>query len=332
VRRLSLTLFAFLAIASVSRADEGYVLQKTIPVPGDGGWDYLIVDDAARLVYISHGNQVDVLDADSYEIKGTIADTKGVHGIALAPDLGRGFISNGKADNVTIFDLKTLKPIGDPVKTGKNPDAIIFDPSTKRVFAFNGRDRSATAIDAAKGEAVGTVELDGKPEFAVADGAGNIFVNLEDKNMLVKFDADKLKVVERWKLDGGEEPGSLAMDIKNHRLFVGCHNKVCLVVNSENGKVVAKPPVGERVDATAFDPETKMVYVSGGDGTVTVIHDDGDDKYTVVDTIKTKKGSKTLALDKKTHRLFLPSADFKGEGRGTMVPKTFAILVYGKEK
>jgi DNA-binding beta-propeller fold protein YncE len=322
-----------LVAVMTAKAEEGYVLQKTVPIPGEGGWDYLIVDDAGRRVYISHGTQVDVLDADSYEHKGTIPDTKGVHGIAVVPDLGKGFTSNGRSDSVTIFDLKTLKPLGD-VKTGKNPDCIIYDPSSKRVFAFNGRDRSATAIDAAKGEAVGTVDLEGRPEFAVADGAGNVFVNLEDKNTLVKFDAQKLKVLERWKLDEGDEPSALAMDTKNHRLFVCCHNKVLLVVNAENGKVVAKSPIGERVDAAAFDPETKLAFASCGDGTVTVIHDDGNDKYNVVETIKTKKGSKTMALDPKTHRIFLPSADFKaaeGGGRPTVVPKTFAVLVFEKE-
>jgi DNA-binding beta-propeller fold protein YncE len=317
-----------------AKAEEGYTLQKTVPIPGDGGWDYLIVDDAGRRVYISHGTQVDVLDADSYEHKGTIPDTKGVHGIAVVPDLGKGFTSNGKADTVTIFDLKTLKPLSE-VKTGKNPDAIIYDSSSKRVFAFNGRDKSATAIDADKGEAVGTVDLEGRPEFAVADGAGNVYVNLEDKNTLVKFDAQKLKVLERWKLEGGDEPASLAMDTKNHRLFVGCGNKFLLVVNAENGKVVSKHPIGEHVDATAFDPEKKLIFASCGDGTVTVIHDDGNDKYSVVETVKTKKGSKTLALDLKTHRLFLPSADFKaaeGGGRPTVVPKSFAVLVFGKGK
>jgi DNA-binding beta-propeller fold protein YncE len=332
------TLAAFLVIlfaatTAVLAAAEGYSLLKTVPVPGDGGWDYLTVDDAARRVYVSHGDQVDVLDADSYELKGTIVDTKGVHGIAVAPDLGRGFTSNGRANNVTIFDLKTLKNLGE-VKTGGNPDAILYDPATKRVFAFNGRDQSATVIDAAEGKVAGTVELDGRPETAVSDGAGNVFVNLEDKNTLVKLDAQKLKVLERWPLAPGETPTGLAMDTRNKRLFVGCRNKLLVVVNAESGKVVGKEPIGERVDATAFDPETGLIFSSCGDGTVTVVHADGDDKYSVVETIKTKVGSKTMALDRKTHKLFLPSADFKPAEkpgtRPTMVPKTFAILVYGK--
>jgi DNA-binding beta-propeller fold protein YncE len=332
MRTFTVSVLLWMASATaVLAASDGYTLQKTIPVPGDGGWDYLIVDDVGRRVYISHGNQVDVLDADSGEVKATIENTKGVHGIALAPVLGRGFTSNGKADSVTIFDLKTLKNLGE-VKTGKNPDCIIFDPSTKRVFTFNGGDSSATAIDAAEGKVAGTIDLGGKPEYAVADGDGNVFANIENKNVLVKIDAKNLKVLERWELAPGEEPASLAMDLKKHRLFVGCRNKLMVVVNAENGKVVAKTPIGERVDATTFDPETKTIFCSCGDGTVTAIHDDGDDKYSVTETIKTKKGARTMALDRQTHKLYLPSADFKDNpgGRPIVAPKSFAVLVFGK--
>ncbi len=313
-------------------APEGYRLVKTIAVPGDGGWDYLIVDEAARKVYVSHGTQVEVLDADTYEIKGKIADLKGVHGIALAPDLGRGFTSNGKANNVTIFDLKTLKTLGD-VPTGKNPDCIIFDPASKRVFAFNGGSASVTVIDAAEGKVAGTIELGGQPEYAVADGAGHVFVNLEDKDTLVKLDAKNMSVLERWPLAPGKTPASLSMDTKTHRLFVGCRNKLLVVVSADSGKVVADLPLGLRVDATTFDPETSLIFSSNGDGTVTVVHEDGPDKYSVVETIKTKQGSKTMALDRKTHKLFLPSADFKPttSGRPMVLPGTFAVLVYGKE-
>jgi DNA-binding beta-propeller fold protein YncE len=314
-------------------AEKGYRLLKSAPVPGDGGWDYLIVDDAGRRVYVSHGNQVDVLDADTGEVKGTVADTRGVHGIAIAHDLNRGFTSNGRDNTVTIFDLKTLKSVGDPVKTGQGPDAIMFDPATKRVFAFNGRGKSATVIDAAEGKVAGTIDLGGQPEFAAADGAGHVFVNLEDKNLVLKLDAKDMKVLERWPLEPGKTPTGLAMDPKTHRLFVGCRSKLLVVVNAENGKVVAKQPIGERVDACAFDPETGLVFCSCGDGTVSVFHEDEADKYTAVETIKTKTGSKTMALDRKTHKLFLPSADFKpnaGGGRPTMVPKTFAVLIYEK--
>jgi DNA-binding beta-propeller fold protein YncE len=219
------------------------------------------------------------------------------------------------------------------VATGKNPDAILYDPATKRVFAFNGRDSSATVIDAAEGKVAGTIDLGGKPEFGAADGAGNVFVNLEDKSTIVKLDAKKMTVLERWPLGPGEEPSGLAMDVKNHRLFAGCHNKMMVVVNAETGKVVDHQPIGERVDACAFDPGTGMAFASCGDGTVTVIHEDEADKYSVVETVKTKTGSRTMTLDPKTHDLFLASADFKastGGGRPAMVPGTFAVLRFSK--
>lgn len=338
VRTLVASCLVLAAAAAAIAAEEGYHLLKTIPVPGDGGWDYLIADDAARRLYVSHGNRVDVLDIDSNEVKGTIGDLKGVHGVALAPDLGRGFISDGRANNVRIFDLKTLKPLGD-VETGKNPDAIVYDPATKRVFAFNGRDGSATVIDAAEGKAAGTIDLGGKPEFAAADGAGNVFANLEDKDAVVKIDAKKMTVLERWPLAPGEEPSAMAMDAKTNRIFIGCHNKMMVVVNAETGKVVDHQPIGEGVDAAAFDPETGMVFFSCGDGTVTVIHEDGPDKYGVAETVKTKPKSRTMALDRKTHDLFLPSADFKPAAaptadnprpRPAMVPGSFAVLRFGK--
>jgi DNA-binding beta-propeller fold protein YncE len=328
------TMFLLMLVASTAAlaAPPGYHLLKTIPVPGDGGWDYVTVDAGARRVYVSHGTEVVVLDADSYAIKGTIADLKGVHGIAVAPDLDRGFISDGKANNVTIFELKTLKKVG-TVETGKNPDAILFDGATQRVFAFNGRSNNATVIEAKDGKVVGTVELGGKPEFAVADGTGSVFVNLEDKSTVVKIDARKLTVLDRWPVAPGEAPVSMAMDTKNRRLFIGCTNKLLVVLNADTGKVVDKQPIGEKVDASAFDPETGLVFCSNGEGTVTVLHQDGPDKYEVVETVKTQPGSKTMALDPKTHKLFLPAAKFKpaaGGGRPTMEPGTFSVLVYGK--
>jgi DNA-binding beta-propeller fold protein YncE len=336
--RAAIVLILLASATAAFAAAEGYTLLKTVPVPGEGGWDYLIVDDAGRRVYISHGTQVDVMDADSYEIKGTIKDEaiKGVHGIAVAPDLGRGYISNGQSNTVTVFDLKTLKPIGDPVKTGNNPDCIIYDPSTKRVFAFNGRGKSTTVIEAGDKDSkvAGTIELGGKPEFAAADGSGHVFVNLEDKDEVLKLDAKKMEVLEHIKIDPGKTPVGMAMDTKKNRLFVGCGNQKLVVINAENGKVIDNQPIGKGVDATAFDPETNNIFSSCADGTVTVVHQDGD-KYTVIETIKTKPRSKTMALDRKTHKLFLPSADFKdapGGGRPTIDPKTFAILVFGKSE
>jgi DNA-binding beta-propeller fold protein YncE len=335
---LTATLLAALAVTTAAAAEPaGYRLLKTIPVPGDGGWDYVSVDDAGRRVYVSHATQVDVLDADTGEIKGKIPDTKGVHGVAVAADVGRGFTSNGRDDSVTIFDLKTLETLGQ-VKTGKGPDAILYDPDTHQVFAMNGKGGSATVIDAAKGKAVGTIELGGQPESGVADGAGLVFVNLEDKSELLKIDARNLKVLERWSLAPGKTPTGLALDRRNHRLFVGCRgggsgrNGLQVVVNADTGKVVTTLPIGEGVDACAFDPETGLAFSSCRDGTVTVVHQENADDYKVAETIKTRRGSKTMALDPKTHQLFLPGAEFKDNpgGRPSMVPGTFVVMIFGR--
>jgi YVTN family beta-propeller protein len=311
----------------------GYHLVKTVPVGGDGGWDYVTVDEAGRRVYLSHGTRVEVLDADTFEHKGTIPDTPGVHGVAVAPEMGRGFVSVGRSGSVTIFDLKTLKKLGE-VKVGKNPDAIIFDPATKRVFACNGGSKSVTVIDAAEGKEVATVDLGGQPEFAVADGKGHVFVNIENTNEVLKLDAEKPAVLERWKLDPGKTPTGLAMDTKNHRLFVGCRGgKLLVIVNAENGKVIATQPIGTGVDAAFYDPETHLAFASNGDGTINVVRQEDADKYEAVGTLKTRPRSKTMGLDPKTHRLFVPAAEFKaGEGnRPSMVPGSFCVLVYEKK-
>jgi YVTN family beta-propeller protein len=335
MRTLTAGLFTLIAAtAALAVAPEGYHLLKTVPIPGDGGWDYLTVDAAGRRVYVSHASKVDVLDADSGEVVGQIADTAGVHGIAVAADVGRGFTSNGRADNVTVFDLKTLKTLG-TVPTGKNPDSIIYDPATKRVFAFNGRDASVTVIDAAASKVAGTIALGGQPEFAAADGAGHVFVNLEDKNEVLRLDAKELKVLDRWKIAPANTPVSMAIDAAHHRLFVGCRSKSLVVLDAETGKVVATLPIGDRVDAGAFDPETKLVFCSCGDGTVTVVRQETPDQYAVVETIKTRPQSKTMALDPKTHKLFLPGAEYKAaaggaRGRPTMVPGSFVMLMFGR--
>jgi len=269
---LSAALFAatFSHSAAPGPGPSGYHLVKTIPVGGEGFWDYLTADSDAHRLYISHGTRVQVMDTDTYAIVGEIPDTEGVHGIALAPELNRGFTSNGRANTVTIFDLKTLKTIG-TVKTGTNPDAIVYDGVTERVFTMNGRSHDATAIHAADGAVVGTFALEGKPEFAVADGKGNIYVNIEDKSELVQFDARKLTVLNRWPLKPCQEPSGLAIDLKNRRLFAGCDNKLMAVVDADTGKVIATPPIGEGVDANAFDPGTNYAFASNGEGTLTVV-------------------------------------------------------------
>lgn len=311
-------LFSALPVAAASQS-EGYSIIKKIPIPGQGSWDYLTVDEGARRLYVSHGTQVEVVDIDSLAIVGSIPNTPGVHGIAIAPESGRGFVSEGQSSAVKIFDLKTLNSISE-VPSGKKPDAIIYDPATSRVFAFNGGSDSATAIDSASGKVAGTVDLGGGPEFAAADGSGFVYDNLEDESLVLKIDSRKLTVEQRWPTAPCASPSSMAIDRANHRLFLGCRSKVMAVMNADTGKVITTLPIGDHVDATAFDPETKLIFNSNGEGTITVIRQDSPDQYSVVETVKTLPKAKTMALDPKTHRLFLSTAE-SGQ---------FEVLVVGK--
>ncbi len=295
-------------VATVALAAGKYELVKTVAVPGTGGWDYLTVDEAARRVYVSHSTQVDVLDADAYTVMGTIPKTPGVHGIALAPEFGRGYISAGKADTAIAFDLKTLKVLGE-TKVGKKPDAIVYEPLTKRVYVMNGDSEDITVVNAADGAVVGTIALGGGPEFAVSDGKGNLYVNLEEKNETLHIDVKSMKVVDRWALAPCGTPTALSMDVENKRLFVGCRSKHLAVLNAETGKIVFTAPIGERVDAGTFDSKSKMVYLSTGDGKVSVFHQDSPDKYSLVQEIATKTGGKTMGYDGKTGRVFVPTSD-----------------------
>ena len=317
---LCLATIVILACASLAAPapSGGYSVIKKISISGQGGWDYLTVDDAARRLYVSHGTQVEILDLDSGESLGSIP-TKGVHGIALAPEFNHGFISDGKADRVLMFELKTMKVLAE-IPSPKDPDGIIYDAATKRVFAFNGESNSATAIDAASGKVVGTVDLGGGPEFAAADGSGYVFDNLEDESQVVKINSNELKVEQRWPTAPCSSPSSMAMDRPNRRLFLGCRSKVMAVIDADTGQVITTLPIGDHVDATAFDPESRMIFNSNGEGTITVIHQDSPDKYSVVETVKTAPRAKTMALDPKTHRLFLSTAE-NGQ---------FEVLVVGK--
>lgn len=331
----SLVVFtATLALA----ADPGYQPINTYKLGGDGGWDYLTLDGASRRLYISRATHVIVIDADSGKPVGDIPDTPGVHGIALAPDLGRGFISNGRDGTVTIFDLKTLKAIT-KVKAGENPDAILYDPESKRVFAFNGKSHDATAIDAAAGTVLGTIKLEGKPEFAVSDGKGRVFVNIEDKSQMDAIDPAKLEVTARWPLAPCKEPSGLAIDRKNRRLFAGCDNKMMAVVDADTGKVVATTPIGDGVDANAFDPGTGLAFASCGEGVLTVVHEDSPTRFSVVDNVPTQEGARTMTLDEKTHNVYLVTAKFgpppapatnDPHPRRSILPDSFVVLVYGK--
>jgi len=311
---------SLVATAALATPPSGYHIIKKVPIPGAGGWDYVTVDDVARRVYVSHATQVEVLNADTFELVGTIPNTPGVHGIAVASEFGRGFITAGKSDSVIIFDLKTLKALGE-VKVGKKPDAIMYGPATKHVFAMNGDSDSTTVINAADGNVVGTIDLGGGPEFAVADGKGNVYINLEDKAETVHIDSNTLKVLHHWPLAPGKTATALAFDPQTRRLFAGCRGgQLMVVLDADTGKVITTAPIGERVDAAAFDPATKLVFQSTGGGTIAVFLQDSADKYTLLENIVTNPGSKTMGLDPKTHRLFVP-ANIGG---------TFTILVLGQ--
>lgn len=318
--RIALIFLACLIVLGASRSSNGnYSVIKKIPIPGQGSWDYLTIDDAARRLYVSHGTQVEVLDVDSGAIVGKIENTLGVHGIAIAADIGRGFVSDGQSSTVTIFDLKTLKTIAE-VPAGKKPDAIIYDPATSRVFAFNGGSNSATVIEAKDGKVAGTIDLGGGPEFASADGNGYVYNNLEDESLVLKINSRTLKVEQRWPTAPCASPSSMALDRPNRRLFLGCRSKVMAVMNADTGQIITTLPIGEHVDATAFDPETQLIFNSNGEGTVTVIHQETPDKYSIAETVKTLPRAKTSALDPKTHQLFLSTAE-SGQ---------FEVLVVGK--
>ncbi len=328
-----------LAAVAVAAAGPGYHVIKTYKVGGEGGWDYLTVDASTRRFYISRGTHVIVLDADTGKNVGDIPDTPGVHGIALAPELGKGFVSNGREGTVTVFDLSTLAPSGSKIKVGENPDAILYEPATKRVFTFNGRSQDSTAIDAASGKVLGTIKLDGKPEFAASDAKGEVFVNIEDKSELTVIDPNKLEVKTKWPLAPCTEPSGLALDRKNRRLFVGCDNKMMAVVDADSGKVLATPAIGEGVDATAYDDETGLAFASCGEGVLTVVREDSPEKFSVVENAKTEPGARTMALDTKTHNVFTVTAKFgpppaatadNPHPRRTILPDTFEVLALSK--
>jgi len=308
----------------------GYHLIKTVKIDGPGGWDYLAIDSESRRLFISHDTHVVVLNADTGDVAGDIAGTPGVHGVAIASDLGRGFTSNGDGNNVTIFDLKTLKPIGQ-VPTGKEPDAIVYDPASHRVFTMNAGSGTATAIDAAAGKVAGTTKLPGKPEFAVADGHGSVFVNIRSKSELAELDSRMMKVTGEWPLAPCKSPSGMAMDTEHGRLFIGCDNKIMAVVDAKSGKVITTMPIGDGVDANRFDPGTGLAFSSNGDSeTLTVIREDAPDKYTVVENVKTGEGARTMEVDPKTHNVYLvtaklvPSKPYPKPASGTVQLLIFA--------
>lgn len=335
----SLAVVIFLSIISLYTfaASQYQVLDKHV-LGGDGGWDYLTLEPKSHRLFISRADHVMVVDTEKLTQIGEIPKTMGIHGIALATDEDRGFTSNGRQNTVTTFDLANLKILHE-TPTGTRPDAILYDDFSKRVFTFNGGSNDATAISVDGEKVVGTVALGGRPEFAATDGKGKVYVNLEDKSELVEFDPKTLKVNDHWKLAPCEEPTGLAIDREHHRLFVGCGNKMMAVVNGENGKVVTTLPIGEGVDATAFDPETKLAFAScGRDAVLTIIHQDSPDKYSVAQNVETERGARTMALDPVTHKVYLVTAKFgpppaatpeSPHPRPSILPGTFELIVVG---
>jgi DNA-binding beta-propeller fold protein YncE len=314
-------------------------IKKTV-IGGEGGWDYLAVDSENRRLYVSHSTQVEVLNVDTHEKIGVIPNLQGVHGVVIVNKAGRGLTTNGRSNTVTIFDLKTLRPIAD-LPTGKNPDAAFYDSYSERVFVFNHTGGSVTAIDIAVGKVVGTMELGGEAaEAGVSDGKGTIFVNLEDLNEIVAFDAKMLVVKSRWKLAPGEEPTGLAIDRETHRLFSVCHNSWMIILNSDNGEIVAKLPIGKRVDGVVFDPATKLAISSNGEGTITVVQEVSANEFKVIETVTTAPGARTITIDPKTHHVFVSAAEYgplpaataeRPTPRAPVLPGTFMVIELGSK-
>jgi YVTN family beta-propeller protein len=332
--RISLTVVGTalaLATMAIAADDKGvdYKVVATWKLGGDGGWDYLTADGDGHRLFIARGTRVMVVDTESGKQVGEIPDTAGVHGVALDYELGRGFTSNGREDTVSVFDLKTLA-VEKKIKVGNGPDAILYDPFSKRVFTFNGKGKetTATAIEASKGEVVGTIQLGGKPEFAATDESGTVFVNLEDKSEIVAFDPRKLTVKSHWKLTDCEEPTGLAIDLKHRRLFAGCSgNKKMAIVDADSGKVLATPAIGDGCDATAFDAGRGLAFASAGDGTITVIKEDAAAEFSVLQTVTTQKSARTMAVDRRTHRLFTVAANVVPGPERKVEPGSFVVLV-----
>ena len=311
-------------------AQSNYKIVRKIPVGGEGGWDYITVDGAASRIYASHATTAVVVDIKTGNIIGSIPDTKGIHGIALAQEINRGYTSNGRDSSVTIFDLTTLKTIQILKVTGANPDCIMFDPFSKKIFTFNGRSSNASVIDIKTNKVVATIPLDGKPEFAASDGKGNIFVNIEDKSVINVIDSKDFKLIHNWSIAPGEEPSGLALDNETHRLFSVCSNKMMVVTDAQTGKVITTLPIGDRCDGVAFDPAKKLIYSSNGEGTITVMQEVNANTFKVLETVQTMPGAKTIAVDKITHHLYLPTAEFgvaaQGQRRPPILPNTFMVL------
>jgi YVTN family beta-propeller protein len=334
---LGLSLPAAPAVAQSNPS--GYHLVDSLRLGGVGGWDLYGLDTAAQRLYVSRGTLVQVVDCAKDSLIGEIPNTNGVHGIAVAPSAGKGFTSNGKDSSVTVFDLKTLKQLAVIKVQARNPDVILFEPVSKRVFVFNGGSNNAVAIDAATNTVIGTVSFEGKPELAVTDEKGHVFVNLEDKSSVAEFDATTLKVVHVWPLAPGREPTGIAMDRRHRRIFSACANNLMIVLDADSGKVVAQLPIGSGVDGAGFDPSTRYAFSSNGEGTLTVVREDSPAKFSVVENVVTRRGARTMVLDEKTHRIYMLSATFgpppaptadHPRPRPSIVPGSVTLYVFGR--
>lgn len=323
------------SLLSAAGADGPYRFLHDIHVGGEGGWDYLSVDSVAKRLYVSHGAKVVVIDTGRDAVVGEVPDTPGVHGMIAVRDLGRGFSSNGSENKAGVIDLKTLRIVS-KVDTGRNPAFILYEPRRRRVYTFNGQSADATVIQAETGSILATIPLGGRPEAAVSDAeASRVYVNVEDKNEIAVIDTDRHVVAARWPIAPGADASGLAIDLRNHRLFVGAHNSLMLMMDSSNGKVLARVPIGTGVDATWFDPGTGYVFSSCSDGTTTVAHEDSPEKLTVVQTLQTERGARTMALDPATHRIYLAAAKYAPpppgsavNARPTALPNSMRVLVY----
>ncbi len=304
-------------------------------IEGDGGWDYLALDENTERLFISHSSVTQVIDSKTGKLVGTIQDTKGVHGIAIDQEDNKAFISCGKDSSVSVVNLSTLALLAKVKVTGANPDAILYDKFSGNVFVFNGRSSNATVINTKNNSVVTTIPLAGKPEFAVSDGNGIVYVNIEDKSLITVIDSKKLTIEKTWSIAPGEEPSGLALDPNTHRLFSVCSNKKMVILNSDNGNIITTLDIGDRTDGCAFDPELKNIYSSNGDGTLTVVKEVNADEFYVSTTLQTAKGARTICIDKKTHHIYLPTAEYgpapvataeNPHPRPSIIPGSFVIL------
>jgi YVTN family beta-propeller protein len=334
MKKIISILFACFCISSC--IGQTYKVSKKISIVGDEGWDYLAVDDVNQHLFVSHGNVVNVIDIKTDKTIATILDTKGVHGIAIANDLNKAFITDGKDNAVTIIDLKTFELIEKVAIEGQKPDAVLYDKFSHKVFTYNAKSNDATVLDAVSNKIVKTIPLGGKPEFSVTNTNGLIYVNIEDKNEIKTIDAKTLEVTATWSIAPGDEPSGLAIDLQTNRLFSVCGNNLMIVVDAINGSIIKTLPIGDGCDGVAFDVDKKLAFSSNGIGTITVVKENSATDFSVLQTVTTQKGARTIALNKTTHQLYLSTAEFGAKPEPTtenpkprpgLVPSSFKILV-----